>query len=238
MPILPEEIATATFTRVHRQGYHAGEVDAFLRSVATDYGAALEKMLLTPSEPSAELDVGEEVNAILKAARSSAGALVQRAHEEAEAIQKAATEKAQGMETQASEARVRAFEQAAQEARDVKAEADRYAFELRHRTETHTKQMVETAEARARQLYAYNQQLSQHLEEIERLVGALRTELDAPADAWPEEAPTETGPASRKERREDDHTATDDDTERTERTERTGGTIEERMLRVLENEGV
>jgi DivIVA domain-containing protein len=209
MPILPEEIATATFTRVHRQGYHVGEVDAFLRSVATDYGAALEKMLLTPSEPSAELDVGEEVNAILKAARSSAGALLQRAHEESEAIQKAATEKAQGMETQASEARVRAFEQAAQDAKEVKAEADRYAFELRHRTETHTKQMVESAEERARQLYAYNQQLSQHLEEIERLVGALRHELDTPADTWPDKSPPTDPKAHADDGSQEDRTMPD-----------------------------
>jgi DivIVA domain-containing protein len=228
MPILPEEIATATFTRVHRQGYHVGEVDAFLRSVAADYGAALEKMLLTPGAPT-ELDIGDEVNAILKAARSSASALLQRAQEEAESIQKAATEKAQGLETQASEARVRAFEQAAQEAKHVKSEADRYAFELRHRTETHTKQLVETAEARARQLYAYNQALSQHLEEIERLVGALRTELDTPANAWPDESSEPPAQTGQEERQEDNPKAIDN--------ERTGGTIEERMLRVLENEG-
>jgi DivIVA domain-containing protein len=186
MPILPEEIATATFTRVHRQGYHTGEVEAFLHTVAADYSAALEKLLLTRSEPQAELDVGEEVNSILRAARESATALVQRAQEEAQAIEKAATEKAQGIETQASEARVQAFEQASAEARTVKMEADQYAEELRTRTEAESRQLTETAEQRARQLYAYNQQLSQHLEEIERLVAGLRQELDSPAEAWPD----------------------------------------------------
>jgi DivIVA domain-containing protein len=230
MPILPEEIATATFTRVHRQGYHVGEVDAFLRSVAADYGAALEKMLLTPGEPT-ELDIGEEVNAILRAARSSASALLQRAQEEAEGIQKAATENAQGLERQASEARVRAFEQAAQETKQIKSEADRYAFELRHRTETHTKQLVEAAEERSRQLYAYNQALSQHLEEIERLVGALRNELDTPANAWPDDS-SEPPPQAAQEARQE----VEDDPKAIE-NERTGGTIEERMLRVLQNDG-
>jgi DivIVA domain-containing protein len=199
MPILPEEIATATFTRVHRQGYHAGEVEAFLQTVAADYSAALEKLLLTRSEAPPEVDVGEEVNAILRAARGSANTLVQRAQEEAEALLRAATEKAQGLETQASEARAHAFEEAANEARGVKEQADRYAFELRSRTEAETRQLTEAAEGRARQLYAYNQQLSQHLEEIERLVAALRHELDSPAEVWPDGQPGDAPVAAPKE---------------------------------------
>ncbi|MEA2507131.1 MAG: DivIVA protein [Actinomycetota bacterium] len=189
MPIIPEEIATATFSRT-RQGYHPGEVQAFLSEVAADYSAALEKMFLASSEP-AELDVGREVNAILQTARESASALMQRSQEDSEAILKAATEKAQGIETQASEARVRAFEEANKAAQDVKTQADQYAFELRNRTEHEISQMVERAEARARQLYAYNQQLSEHLVEIESLVGVLRTEIDTPRNAWPNETTEE-----------------------------------------------
>jgi cell division initiation protein len=185
MPIMPEEIATATFNRT-RQGYHPGEVEAFLGEIAADYSAALEKMLLASPEPVEELDVGQEINAILRTARESASALMHRSQEEAEAIQKAATEKAQGIETQASEARVRMFEEASREAERVKAQADEYAYQLRNRTENETRAMVERAEARARQLYAYNQQLSQHLEEIERLVGSLRAEIDTPGEAWPD----------------------------------------------------
>jgi DivIVA domain-containing protein len=200
MPILPEEIATATFTRVHRQGYHTGEVEAFLHTVAADYSAALEKLLLTRNEAPPEVDVGEEVNTILRAARTSANTLVQRAQEEADALLKAATEKAQALETEASEARARAFEQATNEATGVKEQADRYAYELRGRTETETRQMIETAEERARQLYAYNQQLSQHLEEIERLVAALRHELDSPAEVWPDGQPADAPVATPKER--------------------------------------
>jgi DivIVA domain-containing protein len=184
MPILPEEVATATFTRVHRQGYHTGEVDAFLRSVAADYGAALEKMLLTPAETT-DLDVGEEVNAILRAARESASTLLQRARDEADALQRAATEKAQEIETQASQARVAAFEQSVREAQEVKSQAEWYAQDLRSRVEAETRQMVETAEARAQELHAYNEKLSEHLGLIERLVNQLRGEIDAPAQAWP-----------------------------------------------------
>jgi DivIVA domain-containing protein len=185
MPILPEEIATATFSRA-RQGYNQAEVETFLQEIAADYAAALEKMVLGQEE-TPELDVGQEVNSILRTARESASGLLQRAQEDAEAIQKAATEKAQGIETQASEARVRAFEQASQEANRIKAQADEYSFELRNRSEAQTRETVERAEQRARQLYAYNQELSQHLEEIERLVGALRGEIDSPRKAWPEQ---------------------------------------------------
>jgi DivIVA domain-containing protein len=199
MPILPEEIATARFTKVHRQGYHIGEVESFLQTVAADYSAALEKLLLTRNEAPPEVDVGEEVNSILRAARGSANTLVKRAQEEAGALLKAATEKAQGLETQASEARARAFQEAANEARGLKEQADRYVFELRSRTEAETRQLTEAAEERARQLYAYNQQLSQHLEEIERLVAALRHELDSPAEVWPDGQPADAPVASPKE---------------------------------------
>jgi DivIVA domain-containing protein len=184
MPIMPEDIATATFSRA-RQGYHPGEVEAFLNEVAADYGAALEKMVVASNEHP-QVDVGQEVNTILNAARGSANAVLQRAEEEAESILKAATEKAQGMETQASQARVRTFEQATKEADRIREEAEQYSFELRNRTEHDARRLVEGAESRARQLFAYNQQLSQHLEEIERLVSELRTEIDMPQDAWPD----------------------------------------------------
>jgi cell division initiation protein len=189
MPILPEEIATARFNRA-RQGFQPEEVEAFLNEVAADYGAALEKLYLVPPQPEA-LDVGQEVNAILHTARESANALMQRAREEAQAIEKAATEKAERIETEASQARVRAFQQSSQDAEKVKATADEYAFELRNRTETETRQMIDRAETRARQLYAYNQQLSDHLQEIESLVGALRVEIDVPRDAWPDRSASE-----------------------------------------------
>jgi DivIVA domain-containing protein len=204
MPILPEEIATATFTRVHRQGYHTGEVEAFLRDVAADYGAALEKMYLGGSEQTSELDIGQEVNSILRAARDSASALLTRAQEEAAALQLAAVENAQGIESQASEARVRAFEQASAEVAKVKAEADQYAEELRTRTENEARELVERAEERARHLFAYNQQLSQRIDEIERLVVALRNELDAPQRAWPQDPPPEA--PVRLEETQDDQT--------------------------------
>jgi cell division initiation protein len=184
MPILPEEVATATFSRV-RQGYHPAEVEAFLKNVAADYSAALEKLLLTGSEP-AEVDVGEEVNAILRAARASASSLVNRAQEESVALMAAATEKAQDLETQASQARERAMQEAATEARGVKDEADRYAYELRNRTEAETRQLTQDAELRAAQLYRYHEQLSEHLQAMERLVSALREELDSTAEVWPD----------------------------------------------------
>jgi DivIVA domain-containing protein len=199
MPILPEEIATATFTRVHRQGYHTGEVEAFLQTVAADYSAALEKLLLTRNE-SPEIDVGEEVNNILSTARASANSLVQKAQEEAAAIEKAITERAQALETQTSEARAIAFQEAAKEAKAVRDEADRYANELRNRTEAETRHLMATAEIRARQLHAYNHQLSDHLEEIERLVIALRKELDSSAEVWPDGQPADAPVANPKER--------------------------------------
>jgi DivIVA domain-containing protein len=189
MPILPEEIATATFNR-GRQGFQPEEVEAFLREVAADYGAVLEKLYLAPDEPEV-LDVGQEVNAILNTARDAANALMQRAREEARAVETATTEKAERINTEAAEARARAFERSSQDAEKVKAKADEYAFELRNRTETETRQMVERAETRGRQLFAYNQQLSEHLEEIESLVRALRVEIDGPKEAWPDGSASE-----------------------------------------------
>ncbi len=177
MPILPEDIATATFSRVNRHGYSPDEVEAFLRKLAIDYGAAMEKMLLK-SDNLDEVDVGDEVNTILRTTRESANALLRRTQEQAHTIHNAAVEQAQDLDNKAAKARLRVSEKSTDEANRVKEETDKYSFELRSRTERETRQMVSKAEERTQHLQAYQQQLGQHLGEIERIVDTLRSEID------------------------------------------------------------
>jgi DivIVA domain-containing protein len=77
MPILPQEIATASFSRIPAEGYDPSEVQAFLREIAADYAGVMEK-LVRVSEGVPKLDVGQEVNAVLQAAEQSANAVRQR----------------------------------------------------------------------------------------------------------------------------------------------------------------
>jgi DivIVA domain-containing protein len=177
MPILPEDIATVTFSRVNRHGYNPNEVEAFLRKVSIDYGAALEKMFLK-SDTNDDLDVGDEVNTILRTTRESANALLRRTQDQAQTIHTAAVEQAQDLDNKAAAGRLRAFEKSTNEANQVKEDSDKYAFELRSRTERESRQMVSKAEERTQHLQAYQQQLGQHLGEIERIVDTLRSEID------------------------------------------------------------
>jgi DivIVA domain-containing protein len=184
MPILPEDIAATTFKRVSRHGYSPEEVEDFMRKVAIDYGAVMEKMFLKPDDAD-EMNVGDEVNMILRTTRESANALVRRAREQAEALHNAAVEQAQDLDSEAATARSRAFEKSTNDAKYLKEEADKYAFELRSRTERESRQMAGRAEERMQQLHAYQQQLGQHLGEIERLVDALRSEIDVSGKGLP-----------------------------------------------------
>jgi hypothetical protein len=131
------------------------------------------------------LDVGNEVNTILRTTRESANSLLRRARKEAETLHNAAVEEAQDLNDTAAGDRSRALEKSVSDAKGVKDEADRYAFELRSRTDRDSQQIMDRAEQRTEQLRAYQQQLAQHLGEIERLVAALRSDMDDPGQEVP-----------------------------------------------------
>ena len=185
MPILPEEVTRKKFARVYGQGYDRAEVDGFLAEVAADYKAAIDKMVRLSQGPT---DVGEEVNAIIRTTKESMDALMQKAEQEAEAIQRVAAEKAATIDFEAHETQARAREQAYREAKQMTAEAEEYARALRDQTQRDCQLLIQEAEARRQQLVTYNQQLHQHLEAIERLVGALRGEVERPELVWSEGA--------------------------------------------------
>jgi hypothetical protein len=150
----------------------------------TDPAAVIE-----PDPLSQVLEVGDEVNMILRTTRESANSLLRRARQEAETLHDAAVEEAEDLNNKAAGDRLRAAEKSVDDARCVKEEADRYAFELRSRTDRDTRQMMDRAEERTQQLHAYQQQLAQHLREIERLLAALRNDIGDPGQEvpWSEE---------------------------------------------------
>jgi hypothetical protein len=141
--------------------------------------------VIEPDPLSQVLDVGTEVNTILRTTRESANSLLRRARQEAETLHDAAVEEVQELNSQAAGDRLRADEKSADDAKCVKEEADRYAFELLSRTDRDSRQIMDRAEERTQQLHAYQQQLAQHLGEIERLVAALRSDMDDPGQEVP-----------------------------------------------------
>ncbi|HEX3327471.1 MAG TPA: hypothetical protein VHV50_10780 [Actinomycetota bacterium] len=150
-------------------------------------GNETDSAAVTESDPLSQvLDVGNEVNTILRTTRESANSLLRRARQEAETLHDAAVEEVQDLNEKAAEDRSRALEKSVDDATSVKEDADRYAFELRSRTDRDSRQIMEKAEERTQQLHAYQQQLAQHLGEIERLVGALRSDIDHPEQEVPE----------------------------------------------------
>ncbi|MDP9235159.1 MAG: hypothetical protein M3P01_11520 [Actinomycetota bacterium] len=149
-------------------------------SDAADGNEINQAGVIEPDPLSQVLDVGDEVNKILRTTRESANSLLRRARQEAETLHNAAVEEAEDLNNKAAGDRLRAFEKSVDDAKSVKEEADTYAFELRSRTDRDTRQIMDKAEERTQQLHAYQQQLAQHLGEIERLVGALRSDIDHP----------------------------------------------------------
>jgi hypothetical protein len=141
--------------------------------------------VIEPDPLSQVLEVGDEVNTILRTTRESANSLLRRARQEAETLHDAAVEEAQDLNNKAAGDRLRALEKSVDDARSVKEEADKYAFELRSRTDRDTQQLMDRAEERTQQLHAYQQQLAQHLGEIERLLVALRSDIDDPGQEVP-----------------------------------------------------
>jgi hypothetical protein len=172
-------------TDVHEQGPAAADPPPETASQQDTSDAAegseINPPAVTEPDPLSEvLDVGTEVNTILRTTRESANSLLRRARQEAETLHDAAVEEVQELNSKAAGDRLRADEKSVDDAKCVKEEADRYAFELLSRTDRDSRQIMDRAEERTQQLHAYQQQLTHHLGEIERLVAALRSDMDHP----------------------------------------------------------
>jgi DivIVA domain-containing protein len=82
VPFAPHEIENKRFV-VALRGYQTEEVDAFLRAVAADYRAALERAEASERTPA---PTDDEVAAILRAAEREAEEIRAAANAEAEAV--------------------------------------------------------------------------------------------------------------------------------------------------------
>lgn len=82
MPFAPHEIDQKRFVTTLR-GYHPGEVDGFLRAVAVDYRAALDRAEAAEAAGSAPV---REAAALIRSAEAEAEAVLEQARREAAEI--------------------------------------------------------------------------------------------------------------------------------------------------------
>jgi DivIVA domain-containing protein len=184
MPLTPEQITNHRFGVVLR-GLDPNQVKAFLSRIADDYTEALEQSANTPSSPDpfdqSQLDpyqqlgdevdavlraakqtadeierrahdqVGSEVGAILRAARDAADELRRRAKEEAQTLQLNATQEAMQTRRKEQEEASAAVEAARQRAERMVQEADAYARELKKKADTRLESARENAERMVRE---------------------------------------------------------------------------------------
>jgi DivIVA domain-containing protein len=184
MPLTPEQITNHRFGVVLR-GLDPNQVKAFLSRVAADYTEVLEQASSTPPstdpfdqshldpyqqlgdevdavlraakqtadeiERRAHDQVGSEVGAILRAARDAADELRRRAREEAQALQLNATQEAMQTRRKEQEEASVAVEAARQRAERMVQEAEAYARELKKKADTRFDSARENTERMVRE---------------------------------------------------------------------------------------
>ncbi|MFN2524888.1 MAG: DivIVA domain-containing protein [Actinomycetota bacterium] len=216
MALTPEEIANKQFTVVLR-GYEKAEVDAFLSEVAKEIterpageagaGAPAAAPAVTAGPPSFDA-LGQEVSAVLEAAKSAAENMRSEAQAEAEETRRSAAEVADRLRRQAqeesdaerasakqsAEQTVADAERAAREtregaerhARETQVDADRYARETRSQAEAEAAELLDNARRKHRLLKAHEKELRDRVTTVEQalatLQGHLREETEIPAE--------------------------------------------------------
>lgn len=125
MPVLPEEVAAKTFPRRWR-GYARPQVEAFLREVADDYAAAINRIATTAEDrgraESATEDLVARLAAVVESAQQTAEKTRADAHADADAIRARAEHTATQIISQAEQAAAALTRQA--EAQRVSAQTD------------------------------------------------------------------------------------------------------------------
>jgi DivIVA domain-containing protein len=172
MAIFPEEISNKTFSVTYGRGYDKREVDEFLREVAADYSAAIEKIALAADESMVSIEgVGEQVKSVLRTAKSSAENVLQSARKDADAMVAESKRKAADMRRASATHLEKEHEEASKRAKKIIEMAEKSAAELKHETERQSKAILDEAERR-------HEDLVRHENELVRRLSAARTLAD------------------------------------------------------------
>lgn len=190
MPVLPEDVAAATFPRRWR-GYARPEVEAFLRQVAEDYAAAIARIATTAADRSrsatATDDLVRQLGAVVESAQRGAEQVRQDAHAETDAIRARAEQAATTITGRAEEAAAALTGQAealrtsaqrdADAARERLAAADRRAQDIEDAARARWDALRVDTERRWDELHAAERRLAERRKVAHDAVTALRSKV-------------------------------------------------------------
>ncbi len=180
MPISPEDVTKRKFPLVRGRGYSPAEVDAFLSQLASDYGAALEKVAEASRGSPPSLDkLGTEIVAVLEAAQESAAEMRGRAEAEAERTRREAIEEAAAVEKRARQEERSTLKRVSAEAATMMEDAEQHARNVREATERECKELLEEARRRSELLRTHETEAAQRIARLEDLVKKLRQEVES-----------------------------------------------------------
>jgi cell division initiation protein len=172
MAILPEEIRNKNFSVTYGRGYDRREVDEFLKEVAADYSAAIEKIALSADESMVSIEgVGEQVKSVLRTAKSSAENVLQGARKDADAMVAESKRRAADMRHASATHLKKEHEEASKRAKKIIEMAEKSAAELKHETERQRQTLLDEAEKR-------HEDLVRHETELVRKLSAVRSLAD------------------------------------------------------------
>jgi cell division initiation protein len=212
MPLSPEDIQNKGFSVTLRRGYEKEEVDGFLAEIAEAYREMVRAVSQAQEAADPYRNVGDEVTEILRAAKRSAEGTKTKAEQEATSVCKLADDKAREIREKAHKEAEAGLREARREADSLRLQAERHAVDLRRDTERKRKEILDEAVAHHQRLVDYERGLARRVEAIEKILSAVRTELDASpgsederpgkpavAQAEPEAEPAREGAGGRKE---------------------------------------
>jgi len=168
VPVLPEEIITASFQRRLWRGYRPDQVRAMLTRVAADYAAAIEGIARQAER------TPEQITRARREADSETEAARQRAQNTAAAIIGHAEQSARALTSQAATLR----EQAQADARAARArleDADAHARHLEHNARQRLDSLRGEIEHRWDRIVAADRRLDDRVRQLERALAALRS---------------------------------------------------------------
>jgi DivIVA domain-containing protein len=198
MPVLPEEITTASLRRRWR-GYDPAQVEALLSRIATDYSGAIDRIATLAEERARyrtdQQQLQQRLDEIGDSARETAEAARRDADTDAEKIRARAERAAALIISQAEEAAgacarqahtLRAdAEQEAHAAQRRLTEADRRAQQLEDAARDRWEAMRAETEKRFEHLQLAERRFAERVRNVEEILAAVRTEFQPgapPAD--------------------------------------------------------
>ncbi|HVE96965.1 MAG TPA: DivIVA domain-containing protein [Pseudonocardiaceae bacterium] len=193
MPLLPDEVAAKSFRRRWGRGYDRNQVEAFLRDVASDYGAAISRVAVLADERTAALagnsSLRNEIDALARSVRDVVESGRAEAERDAKIIYVRAAQAAASITHQAeqSAAALTRHAESLRSAAQSDADAARQRWDALRVETTQRWDRLRAAERRMDQCIQQTDRalralrarvvLLDQVDEVEQLIAAIRTDV-------------------------------------------------------------